>query len=200
MGAAERAGRRQPGPTWAAACPMRVRRQVGRVQGLAQAPAEPVLHWRPTLRNPGVRLSRRLDARAERLCGGGPFGGRRRLGYRFRATAQLAPGGEGGRPQLPWNLQRTGFLDDMDPANAFGGASGRIKANSEAAFRQLVSRFLGFYADNLFNSHWGEQVSVRPDNSLNLSMACQGLDTAEATAAWRPFLDWVKASPADFAI
>jgi len=80
----------------------------------------------------------------------------------------------------------------------FGGAGAVIKAASDAAFRKLLARFTDFYASSLFNSHWGEQVSVRPDNSLKISMACQGLANDETNATWRPFLDWLAASPGDF--
>ena len=58
----------------------------------------------------------------------------------------------------------------------FGGAWGTIKARSDAAFRRLIARFVGFYADSLFNPHWGEQVTFGPDNTLNSRMVCQGLD------------------------
>src|ERR1700722_17607523 len=77
----------------------------------------------------------------------------------------------------------------------FGGAWGTIQARSDKAFRRLVERFVGFYAENLFNPHWGEQVSFAPDNALTISMVCQGLDKDQAEAAWRPFIDWAKASP-----
>lgn len=80
----------------------------------------------------------------------------------------------------------------------FGGAGAKIKAASDAAFQRLVRRFVEFYAMSLFNPNWGEQVSVRPDNTLEVSMVNQGLDTVGATQVWRPFLDWVAASPGDF--
>ena len=47
---------------------LRGRAQGRRVRGPDQAGAEPVLHQRPAFRNPDLRLSRRLDAGAERLC------------------------------------------------------------------------------------------------------------------------------------
>jgi len=48
---------------------------------------------------------------------------------------------------------------------SFGGVWGTIRAGSEAAFRRLVARFVAFYAERLFNPHWGEIASVRPDNT-----------------------------------
>jgi len=76
----------------------------------------------------------------------------------------------------------------------FGFAGGRIKAQSDAAFRELIARFIGFYRDHLFNPHWGEQIRLRPDNTLELSMVCQGLNESEVTRVWQPFFDWVKNS------
>jgi FAD/FMN-containing dehydrogenase len=80
----------------------------------------------------------------------------------------------------------------------FGAAWGTVMAHSDDAFRRLIARFLAFYAESLFNPHWGEQVGFAPDNSLQISMVCQGLDSAAAQAAWRPFFDWVAQSPQDF--
>jgi FAD/FMN-containing dehydrogenase len=76
----------------------------------------------------------------------------------------------------------------------FGGVFGDIEANSDAAFRALVARFIAFYRERLFNQHWGEQVSLREGRQLHLSMVFQGLDRAQAQATWAPFLDWVRAS------
>ena len=78
----------------------------------------------------------------------------------------------------------------------FGGVGGSIKAQSNAAFRELIKRFFEFYRDKLFNPHWGEQIRLRPDNVLELSMACQGLDDGETKKVWQPFFDWVKSVPA----
>ena len=80
----------------------------------------------------------------------------------------------------------------------FGGVIGTIKAGSDAAFRRLIARFNSFYADALFNPHWGESASFRPDNSLVLGFVFHGLSQAEAEAVWKPFLEWVAASPQDY--
>ncbi len=77
----------------------------------------------------------------------------------------------------------------------FGSAWGRIQAANDAAFRALIVRFVAFYAEQLANPHWGEQVAVKPDNTLELSLVQQGLSRDEALALWQPFFDWVKASP-----
>ncbi|ALK98681.1 FAD-linked oxidase [Massilia sp. WF1] len=76
----------------------------------------------------------------------------------------------------------------------FGGVFGEITADSDAAFKALVARFVAFYHERLFNPHWGETVSLREGRQLHLSMVFQGLSGAEAKALWAPFLDWVRAS------
>jgi FAD/FMN-containing dehydrogenase len=74
----------------------------------------------------------------------------------------------------------------------FGVVFGDITAASDGAFRALIERFLAFYRDSLCNEHWGEQVALRDGKRLGLSMVFQGLDQAQAQAAWAPFLDWVR--------
>ncbi|MBV9623000.1 MAG: FAD-binding protein [Acidobacteria bacterium] len=76
----------------------------------------------------------------------------------------------------------------------FGWAEGKIKAKSDGAFRQLIRHFVTFYKENLFNSHWGEQIRVDQANTLELSMVCQGLDNDQVTRVWRPFFNAVKSS------
>ncbi|HTN96278.1 MAG TPA: BBE domain-containing protein, partial [Nordella sp.] len=81
----------------------------------------------------------------------------------------------------------------------FGGVFATIKASSPEAFRRLIAKFVVFYAEALFNPHWGEQIAFRPGHELGIAMVFQGLDQKRATALWRPFFDWVRASPRDFA-
>lgn len=105
-------------------------------------------------------------------------------------------GGGGGS----WGVVTQVTLLTHDLPEFFGAASGKIKTGSDDAFRRLIARFIDFYADNLFNPHWGEQVSFAPDNTLQLSMVCQGLDKQQTKQIWQPFFDWVTASPADFSV
>ena len=76
----------------------------------------------------------------------------------------------------------------------FGGAFGRIKASSPAAFRALIAEAMRFYRDALFNPHWGEQMTLGGD-TLAISMVFQGLTKAEAETCWAPFMAWVTARP-----
>jgi FAD/FMN-containing dehydrogenase len=82
----------------------------------------------------------------------------------------------------------------------FGGALLTIKAISGDAFAQLISRFVDFYNESLFNPHWGESATLRPNNTLAITMVSQGLDKRQAENAWQPFLDWVGSSPQDFSL
>lgn len=74
----------------------------------------------------------------------------------------------------------------------FGAAIVRIKASSAEAYRDLIARFVAFYQRELFNEHWGEQASFGPDNVLNISMLCQGLNEREARGIWEPFFGSVR--------
>ena len=76
----------------------------------------------------------------------------------------------------------------------FGGVFGTIKANSDTAFRELVARLVDFYADTLHNPNWGEQISLRADNSVHFALVFQGLTQAQAEDAWRPLRDWLAAN------
>jgi FAD/FMN-containing dehydrogenase len=111
-------------------------------------------------------------------------------------------------PDLYWALKGGGggsfgvvtrlVLRTRELPQNFGVASATIRASSDAAFRGLVGRIVAFYAEGLFNPHWGEQIVFRRDNTLEIRMVFQGLGQAQAEAVWRPFLDSVAASPDDF--
>jgi FAD/FMN-containing dehydrogenase len=81
-----------------------------------------------------------------------------------------------------------------------GGVFATIKAPSDEAYRRLISKSLEFYAQSLFNPHWGEQFGFGPGGVLSIAMVQQGLNQEQAEATWRPFFDWVSASAQDFSI
>jgi len=107
-------------------------------------------------------------------------------------------------PDLYWALKGGGggsfgvvtrlTLRTHDLPEFFGAAWGKIRAQSDDAFRRLLTRFFEFYATSLLNPHWGEQVGIGPENTLEISMVCQGLDPRQAPEAWQPFFSWVNAS------
>ncbi len=82
----------------------------------------------------------------------------------------------------------------------FGQANFNVKAPSDEAYRGLIRAFVSFYAEHLFNQHWGEQAHVRRQNILEIRMASQGLDREQSKRVWEPFLDWVKQSPNGYSI
>jgi hypothetical protein len=57
-----------------------------------------------------------------------------------------------------------------------------------------------FYREQLNNEHWGEQVSVRGDNSLRLSLVFQGMRAADAERVWQPLRAWIESQPERFGI
>ncbi|TMJ56226.1 MAG: FAD-binding oxidoreductase [Alphaproteobacteria bacterium] len=82
----------------------------------------------------------------------------------------------------------------------FGIVVGTVKARSDAAFRELIAKTMDFYADKLFNEHWGEQIAFGSDNSVSFAMVFQGLDQSEVEALWAPYRSWLAAAPNDFSI
>jgi hypothetical protein len=57
-----------------------------------------------------------------------------------------------------------------------------------------------FYSESLFNPHWGEQISFRPNNIVDIFVVFQGLSKPEAEKVWKPFIDWVGESQSDYRI
>ncbi len=111
-------------------------------------------------------------------------------------------------PDLFWALKGGGggtfgvvtrlTLMTRDLPERFGAVSGAIRAKSDEAYRRLVARIIDFYSERLFNPQWGEQVRFQSGRLLRISMLFQGLDRDRATEVWKPFVDWVAASPEDF--
>ena len=91
-------------------------------------------------------------------------------------------------------------LRTHDLPQFFGAAEGTIEARTDQDFRRLLLRFVDFYAESLFNAHWGESVSIGQNNTLKISMVCQGLDEDSARKIWEPFFTWIKAEGSAFTI
>jgi FAD/FMN-containing dehydrogenase len=104
-------------------------------------------------------------------------------------------GGGGGFGIVTRVTLRTHMLPEF-----VGGVFATIKASSDAAYRRLIAKIMEFYAQALFNPHWGEQLAFNPGGILSIAMVQQGLDQQQAEETWRPFFDWVSASPQDFSI
>jgi FAD/FMN-containing dehydrogenase len=103
-------------------------------------------------------------------------------------------GGGGGFGVVTRMTLRTHALPEF-----MGGVFVTIKATSDDAYRRLISKTVEFYAEALFNSHWGEQILIGR-GYVAISMVFQGLDQHEAEAVWKPFFDWVGAAPQDFSM
>ena len=113
-------------------------------------------------------------------------------------------------PDLFWGLKGGGggslgvvtrlTLRTRELPEFFGAVFATIRATSNAAFRRLIGRLVGFYAESLCNPHWGEQIAFRPNNTIMIAMLSQGLGKSEAEAVWRPLLDWIASAPRDFTI
>ncbi|MEJ8848422.1 FAD-binding oxidoreductase [Variovorax rhizosphaerae] len=111
-------------------------------------------------------------------------------------------------PELFWGLKGGGggslgvvtrvTLRVHELPEDFGAVNMSIKATSPQAYRRLIGLVVEHYASRLMNPNWGEQIRVRPDNSLRVSMVFQGLNRGQAQMAWQPFIDAVASAPGDF--
>ena len=72
-----------------------------------------------------------------------------------------------------------------------------VRAKDEATFRALVGEMMRFYAEKLFNPNWGEQIRL-DRHRLRINMLSHSLSEEQIRVAWTPFIDWVKARPADY--
>ena len=126
------------------------------------------------------------------------------------ADGKLRVVNEAQEPELFWALKGGGggswgvitrltLATHQLPAT-FGAVGYRVHAQSDAALRRLLTRFVAVYAERLCNPHFGEQASAGPHNRLQLSMVFQGLSQDEARAAIQPLADFVAASPADYVV
>lgn len=116
----------------------------------------------------------------------------------------------GNDPDLFWALKGGGggsfgvitrlTLRTHELPKLFGAVNATVKAKSDAAYRKLLAYCLEFCRANLLDPHWGEKIHFHSSNVLRVDLVFQGLDKAAAEAIWKPFFDFVQASPDDFAI
>jgi len=111
-------------------------------------------------------------------------------------------------PDLFWALKGGGggslgvvtrlTLKTHELPSFFGIVAVTIQAASDDAYRRLLARFVEFYAESLHNPHWGEIVTLRRGNRMQVRKVFQGLNREQAEAVWQPFLAWLDASPQEF--
>lgn len=89
-------------------------------------------------------------------------------------------------------VSRITYLAHPMPQTA-GLLSGTITAPDDDAFRELLARFVRFFPDALNNGSWGEQITIMPDNSLDLALVWLDLTTQRARAVWEPFISALEA-------
>jgi hypothetical protein len=82
----------------------------------------------------------------------------------------------------------------------FGAVRTMITAASDAAYAALAGQVLAFYAEQLLNPHWGEQIRFGPGRQITVNMVFQGLTQAQAAQTWAPLFDWITARPADYTL
>ncbi|MHA6646045.1 hypothetical protein [Mesorhizobium sp. A623] len=114
------------------------------------------------------------------------------------------------QPELYWALKGGGggtfgvvtkvTLRTHELPEFFGVVNINIKARSDDAFSALIAKASAFYAEALFNPHWGEQMRFGPDNTLSVQMTFQGIDQMQANRTWAPFLAWLSARSIDYTV
>ncbi len=82
----------------------------------------------------------------------------------------------------------------------FGATLGTVQAKTDAAFKELLERFVRFYRERLSNESWGGTVDVRQNNSLRVGMLFQGMSAAQAERAWQPMRTFAEQHPDKFTI
>lgn len=105
-------------------------------------------------------------------------------------------------PDLFWALKGGGggtfgvvskvTLRTHDLPEFFAVSDLTIRASSDDAYRRLVSEFVSFYREHLFNDHSGEQAHFKPDNTLAITMLAHGLSGTQAKADWQPLLEKIE--------
>jgi len=91
-----------------------------------------------------------------------------------------------------------------------GWISGPITATSDAAFVELLQRYLEFCRDTLTSPEWGEGVILNPDygmadswdgsNVMQIGTTFLDITTEQAQQAWESFLAPLQARPEDFTV
>lgn len=74
-------------------------------------------------------------------------------------------------------------------ADRFGILSGTITAPDDEGFKDLIEWIVAFYPQCLNNLACGDQIALKPDNSIEIFMTCLDQDEATAMLVWDPLID-----------
>jgi len=105
-------------------------------------------------------------------------------------------GGGGGTYGI---VSRVTLLTHPIPST-LGIITGSIKAKSDAAYRELIERFVEFYPVGLDNWHWGESVAFGPDNEFGFRLTFLDMPEAQGKATIEQFVGQFRARPDDFTV
>ncbi len=137
------------------------------------------------------------------------------------ADGSVATVSEFQHPDLFWALRGGGggtfgvvasmtLLAHPEPAIS-GWISGPIMATSDAAYRELLQRYVEFCGSTLSTPTWGEGVILNPDygmastfdtglNVMQVGTTFLDISTEEARAAWESFLGPLRARPSEYTV
>ncbi len=80
----------------------------------------------------------------------------------------------------------------------FGFIRGKVTAKSDKDYKKLIKRFLIMYREHLNNPHWGEQIALGPDNSINVFLLFQNLKEKDIKYAFLYLNTWLENNPQRF--
>lgn len=122
------------------------------------------------------------------------------------ATGEVLRTHESENPDLFWALRGGGAglgiasqltMRTHPRPTMLGAAVGTVRAHTARAYRQLI-RELVDYMPTLCDDHWGEQIRLHEDGTLQVLMLAADVTDSEACDAWRPLLSWVSEKSHDF--
>jgi hypothetical protein len=122
------------------------------------------------------------------------------------ASGEVLVVSESSHPDLFWAIRGGGFglgivtrltMRTHQPPPTFGAVAGTIQASSADAYRQLIRKLVDVIP-SLCDDHWGEQVRLLEDNSVELTLVAAGVSEEDANAIWQPFFSWLANRPDEY--